>query len=199
MIKLFSETWILPSAVLFAMVVYSASALVFYNSDGWFQSVCVHDMIMGKRQMRISIILSTWLIGGEGYGGECHPPWPDWINLQPCWLIVNSLKRILKNAFLLHCSSWHLLLIHDLPFSFGPVSNEIFHPHPPNQSGWPNKGNFPKTLITFNISPNTNDIKKMVLFPIARHSFISCGEFMLTQAQQSNSVSLFLFHRIGHG
>ena len=70
MIKLFSETWILPSAVLFAMVVYSASALVFYNSDGWFQSVCVHDMIMGKRQMRIFIVLSTWLIGG----GEVSPP-----------------------------------------------------------------------------------------------------------------------------
>ena len=68
MIKLFSETWILPSAVLFAMVAYSALALVFYNSDGWFQFICVHDK--GKRQMRISIVLSTWLIGG----GEVSPP-----------------------------------------------------------------------------------------------------------------------------
>ena len=53
-----------------------------------------------------------------------------------------------------HCSSLHLLLIYDLPFSFGPVSNETFDPHPPNQSGWPNKGicfdNIPKTLNTFN-------------------------------------------------
>ena len=32
--KYFSETWILPFAVLFAMVAYAVLAIVFYNNDG---------------------------------------------------------------------------------------------------------------------------------------------------------------------
>ena len=34
MIKLFSESWILPFTVLVGIVVYSVMALVFYNNDG---------------------------------------------------------------------------------------------------------------------------------------------------------------------
>ena len=33
-LKYFSETWILPFAVLFAMVAYSVLAIVYYNKDG---------------------------------------------------------------------------------------------------------------------------------------------------------------------
>ena len=33
-LKYFSETWILPFAVLFAMVAYAVLAIVFYNKDG---------------------------------------------------------------------------------------------------------------------------------------------------------------------
>ena len=33
-LKYFSETWILPFAVLFAVVAYAVVAVVFYNSDG---------------------------------------------------------------------------------------------------------------------------------------------------------------------
>ena len=32
--KYFSETWILPFAVLFAMVAYAVLAIVYYNYDG---------------------------------------------------------------------------------------------------------------------------------------------------------------------
>ena len=35
----FPETWILPITVLFAMVAYAATAIDFYNNDGWF---CLH-------------------------------------------------------------------------------------------------------------------------------------------------------------
>ena len=37
LIQNFSETWILPFAVLSAMVAYAIVAIVFYNTDGWFQ------------------------------------------------------------------------------------------------------------------------------------------------------------------
>ena len=33
-LKYFSETWILPFAVLFAMVAYAVLAIVYYNKDG---------------------------------------------------------------------------------------------------------------------------------------------------------------------
>ena len=35
-LKYFSETWILPSATLLAIVAYAVLAIVFYNNDGWF-------------------------------------------------------------------------------------------------------------------------------------------------------------------
>ena len=35
-LKYFSETWILPSAVLLASVAYAVLAFVFYNNSGWF-------------------------------------------------------------------------------------------------------------------------------------------------------------------
>ena len=35
-LKYFSETWILPSAVLLATVAYAVLAFVFYNNSGWF-------------------------------------------------------------------------------------------------------------------------------------------------------------------
>ena len=33
-LKYFSETWILPSAVLLAIVAYAVLAIAFYNNDG---------------------------------------------------------------------------------------------------------------------------------------------------------------------
>ena len=35
--------WILPFAVLFALVAYAVLAIAFYNSDDWFQFICVYD------------------------------------------------------------------------------------------------------------------------------------------------------------
>ena len=44
-LKYFTETWILPFAVLAAVVGYAVLAIAFYNKDGWFQSVCVFDKL----------------------------------------------------------------------------------------------------------------------------------------------------------
>ena len=43
--KFISETWILPFAVLFAMVAYAVLAIIFYKFDSWFQFNCVYDKL----------------------------------------------------------------------------------------------------------------------------------------------------------
>ena len=58
-INVLSETWILPFAVLFAMVAYAVLAIVFFNQDDWFHFDWVYLILKWQYQQKTRF-LDNW-------------------------------------------------------------------------------------------------------------------------------------------
>ena len=61
--KYYSENWILPIVILFAMVAYAILAIVFYNKDGWFQFVFFLRMVWLNSMFNVnSVVVQQYTI-----------------------------------------------------------------------------------------------------------------------------------------
>ena len=120
-INVLSETWILPFAVLFAMVAYAVLAIVFFNQDDWFHFDWVY-----RSNIKVTISTKDKITGiwctlnvTNVVTVQCYQ------TLIQCYPLLIQCYQLLFNVINVWCCSWCSLMLHYPQLNFQEYCNRM--------------------------------------------------------------------------